>query len=58
MKSEGLHYLNDYLRKWDCRMGRVAESWIPHNFGFLLKADIWQLLLEKWKRYVDEVGVL
>ena len=29
--------------------GGLAESWIPHNFRFLLKAEIWQLLLEKWK---------
>ena len=41
--------------------GWLAESWVPHNFGFLLKAQIWQLLLEKRKvsrRYVDEAGIL
>ena len=41
--------------------GGLAESWIPHNFGFLLKAEIWQLLLEKSKesrRSVDEAGIL
>ena len=41
--------------------GRLAESWIPHNFEFLLKAEIWQLLLEKKKesrRSVDEAGIL
>ena len=41
--------------------GGPAEYWIPHNFGFLLKAEIWQLLLEKWKesrRSVDEAGML
>ena len=41
--------------------GGLAESWIPHNFGFLLKAEIWQLLLEKRKesrRSVDEAGFL
>ena len=29
--------------------GGLAEPWIPHNFGFLLKAKIWELLLEKRK---------
>ena len=29
--------------------GGLAESWIPHNFGFLLKAEIWEVLLEKMK---------
>ena len=41
--------------------GGLAESWVPHNFGFLLKAEIWQLLLEKRKesrRSVDEAGIL
>ena len=41
--------------------GGMAESWIPHNFVFLLKAEIWQLLLEKKKesrRSVDEAGIL
>ena len=41
--------------------GGLAESWIPHNFVFLLKAGIWQLLLEKKKesrRTVDEAGIL
>ena len=41
--------------------GGLAESWIPHNFGFLLKVEIWQLLLEKSKessRSVDEAGIL
>ena len=41
--------------------GGQAESGIPHNFGFLLKAQIWQLLLEKSKesrRSVDEAGIL
>ena len=41
--------------------GRLPESWIPHNFVFLLKAEIWQLLLEKRKesrRSVDEAGIL
>ena len=27
----------------------LAESWIPHNFRFLLKAEIWEFLLEKMK---------
>ena len=30
--------------------GGLAESWIPHNFGFLLKAAIWEVILEKMKR--------
>ena len=37
--------------------GGLAESWIPHNFGFLLKAEMWQLVLAKRKesrRSVDE----
>ena len=41
--------------------GGLAESWILQNFGFLLKAEIWQLLLEKRKessRSVDEAGIL
>ena len=41
--------------------GGLAESWIPHNFGFLLKAKIWQLLLEKSeesRRSVDKAGML
>ena len=41
--------------------GGLAESWIPHNFRFLLKAEIWQLLLEKRKesrRSVYEAGIL
>ena len=41
--------------------GGLAESWIPHNFRFLLKAEIWQVLLEKRKesrRSVDEAGFL
>ena len=41
--------------------GGLAESWIPHNLGFLLKAEIWELLLEKRKesrRSVDEAGIL
>ena len=41
--------------------GGLAESWIPNNFRFLLKAEIWQLLLEKRKelrRSVDEAGML
>ena len=41
--------------------GGLAESWVPHNFGFILKAEIWQLLLEKRKesrRSVDEDGIL
>ena len=29
--------------------GGLAEYWIPHNFGFLLKAEIWEVLLEKMK---------
>ena len=60
-KKEELNYLNDCLRKWDCGIGRAPESWIPHNFGFLLKAEIWQLLLEKGKesrRFVDDAGML
>ena len=39
----------------------LAESWIPHNFWFLLNAEIWQLLLEKRKesrRSVDKAGIL
>ena len=36
--------------------GGLAESWIPHNFGFLLKAEIWQLLLEKWKGVQEICG--
>ena len=61
MKSEGLHYLNDCLRKCDCAWGGLAESWVPHNFWFLLKAEIWQLLPEKRKesrRSVDKAGIL
>ena len=41
--------------------GGLAESWIPHNFGFLLKAEMWQLVLAKRKesrRSVDEAGIL
>ena len=41
--------------------GGLSESWTPHNFRFLLKAEIWQLLLEKTKessRFVDESGML
>ena len=41
--------------------GGLAESWVPHNFGFLLKAEISQLLLEKSKesrRSVDDAGIL
>ena len=41
--------------------GGLAESWVPHNFGFLLKAEIWQLLLERRKvsrRSGDEAGIL
>ena len=41
--------------------GGLAESWIAHNFGFLLKEEIWQLLLEKSKesrRSVDGDGIL
>ena len=41
--------------------GGLAESWIPHNFMFLLKAEIWQVLLEKSnesRRSVDEAGIL
>ena len=41
--------------------GGLAESWIPHSFVFLLKAEIWQLLLEKkkeFRRSVDEAGIL
>ena len=41
--------------------GGLAESWVPHNFRFLLKAEIWQLLLERMKesnRSVDEAGIL
>ena len=41
--------------------GRLAESWIPHNFVFLLKAENWQLFLEKKKESrisVDEAGIL
>ena len=41
--------------------GGLAESWILHNFGFLLKAKIWQLLLEKREESrisVDEAGIL
>ena len=41
--------------------GGLAESWIPHNFRFLLKAEIWQLLLENSKESrisVDEAGIL
>ena len=41
--------------------GGLAESWIPHYLGFLLKAEIWELLLEKRKesrRSVDEAGIL
>ena len=41
--------------------GGLAESWIPHNLVFLLKAEIWQVLLEKSKesrRSVDEAGIL
>ena len=41
--------------------GGLAESWIPHSFVFLLKAEIWQLPLEKKKesrRSVDEAGIL
>ena len=41
--------------------GGLAESWTSHNFRFLLKAEIWQLLLEKTKeskRSVDEAGML
>ena len=40
--------------------GGLAESWIPHNFVFILKAEIWQLLLEKKKesrRSVDVAGM-
>ena len=40
--------------------GGLAESWIPHNFGFLLKAEILLVLLEKRKesrRSVDETGM-
>ena len=41
--------------------GGLAESWVPYNFGFLLKAEIWQLLLEQRKESrisVDEAGML
>ena len=41
--------------------GGLAESCTPHNYGFLLKAEIWQLLLEKReesRRSVDEAGIL
>ena len=41
--------------------GGLAESKIPHNFGLILKGEIWQLLLEKRKesrRSVDEAGIL
>ena len=41
--------------------GGLSEFWIPHNFGFLLKVEIWQLLLEKReesRRFVDEAGIL
>ena len=41
--------------------GGLAESSVPHNFGSLLKAQIWQLLLERRKessRSVDEAGIL
>ena len=41
--------------------GGLAEFWIPHNFGYLLKAEIRQLLLERRKvssRSVDEAGML
>ena len=61
LESEGLHFLNDCLRKCDCGLWRAGRSWIPHNFRFLLKAEIWQLLLEKRKesrRSVDEAGIL
>ena len=37
--------------------GGLAESWIPHNFGFLLKAEIWQLLLEKRKGVQEICGM-
>ena len=40
------------------RAGRILD---PNNFGFLLKAEIWQLLLEKRKesrRPMDEAGIL
>ena len=41
--------------------GGLEESWIPHDFGFLLKVEIWQLLLEKRKearRSVVKAGML
>ena len=41
--------------------GGLAESSIPHKFVFLLKAEIWQVLLEKSnesRRSVDEAGIL
>ena len=61
LESEGLNILNDCLRKCDWACGGLAESWIPHNFGFLLKAEIWQLLLERRKessRSVEEAVIL
>ena len=61
MKSEGLHYLNDCLRKCDCGMGRAGRILGPTKLRVLLKAEIWQLLLERRKvsrRSVDEAGIL
>ena len=46
LKSVGLHYMNHCFGSGIVAWGRLAESWVPHNFGFLLKAEIWQLLLE------------
>ena len=61
LESEGLNILNDCLRSAIVACGGLAESWIPHTFGFLLKAQIWQLLLEKRKEsrgYVDKAEIL
>ena len=61
LESEGLHFLNDCLRKCDCGMWRAGRILDPTYLRVPTEAEIWQLLLEKSKvsrRSVDEAGIL
>ena len=61
MESEALNILNDCLRKCNCGRWRAGRIQDPTYFGFVLKAEIWQLLLAKRiesRRSLDEAGIL